>query len=83
MRNILTEFGYFVCYDNKSGINVSKNSEHYNHMKHLYLQPYWLEKASLITPVYVSTHNNVANLFIKAVQSQVVKFVVPKLGPVP
>lgn len=72
--------------DNKSGIDVSKNSEHYNHMKHLYLQPYWLRnagQASLITPVYVSTHDNVANLFIKAVQSQVVKFVPPRLEPVP
>jgi len=89
MRNILTEFGYPPSYsstlfiDNKSGINVLKNPEHHGRMKHLDLWLYWLRDAvqeSLISPVYVPTRQNIANLFTKAVQPQVIQFAVPKLG---
>jgi len=89
MRNILTEFGYPPSYsstlfiDNKSGIDVSKNPEHHGRMKHLDLRLYWLRDAvqkSLISPVYVPTRQNIADLFTKAVQPQVIQFAVPKLG---
>jgi len=83
MRNILTEFGYPHSIDNKSGINVSKNPEHHGQMKHLDLQLYWLRdvvQESLISPVYVPTCQNVADLFTKIVQPQVIEFVVPELG---
>jgi len=89
MRNILTEFGYPPSYlstlfiDNKSGIDVSKNPEHHGWMKHLDLHLYWLRDAvqeSLISPVYVPTQQNIADLFTKAVQSQVIQFAVSKLG---
>ena len=55
-------------------------------MKHLDLQQYWLRNTvydSLIAPVYVPTHENVVDLFTKAVKPQVVEFSVPKLGPTP
>jgi hypothetical protein len=89
MRAILTEFGYpssipsTLFIDNKSGIDVSKNPEHHGRMKHLDLRFYWLRdavQASLITPVYVPTKQNVADLFTKAVQPQVVEYAVPRLG---
>ena len=89
MRNILTEFGYPPSYlstlfiDNKSRIDVSKNPEHHGRMKHLDLRLYWLRDAvqeSLISPVYVPTRQNIADLFTKAVQPQVIQFAVPKLG---
>ena len=44
---------------------------------------YWLRDAvqeSLISPVYVPTQQNIADLFTKAVQPQVIQFAVPKLG---
>ncbi|KAJ3563600.1 hypothetical protein NP233_g8835 [Leucocoprinus birnbaumii] len=89
MRNILTEFGFSPSYastffiDNKSGIDVSKNPEHHGRMKHLDLRFYWLRdavQAATISPVYVPTAENVADLFTKAVQPQVVEFAVPMLG---
>jgi hypothetical protein len=92
MRNILTEFGYppsiasTLFIDNKSGIDVSKNPEHHGRMKHLDLWFYWLRDAvqvSIITPVYVPTKQNVADLFTKPVQPQVVEFAVPMLGLTP
>ncbi len=55
-------------------------------MKHLDLQQYWLRNTvydSLIAPVCVPTHENVVDLFTKAVKPQVVEFSVPKLGPTP
>jgi len=55
-------------------------------MKHLDLWHYWLKDAvqdSLITPVYVPLCENVADLFTKAVQPQVIEFSVPKLGLIP
>jgi len=61
---------------------VSKNPEHHGQMKHLDLHLYWLRDAvqeSLISPVYVPTCQNVADLFTKAVQSQVIEFAVPEL----
>ncbi|KAJ3570514.1 hypothetical protein NP233_g4351 [Leucocoprinus birnbaumii] len=76
MRNILTEFGFPPSYastlfiDNKSGIDVSNNPEHHGHMKHLDLHFYWLwdaVQAATISPVYVPTAENVADLFTKAV----------------
>jgi len=91
MRNILTEFGYPPSYastlfiDNKSGIEVTKNPEHHGHMKHQNLQHYWFRNAvqhSVIVLVYASCQN-VADLFTKAVQSQVIRFTVPKLGSTP
>ena len=55
-------------------------------MKHLDLQQYWLRNTvydSLIALVCVPTHENVVDLFTKAVKPQVVEFLVPKLGPTP
>jgi len=92
MTKFLTEFEYssfhvsILFIDNKSEIEVSKNPEHHRHMKHLDLWHYWLKNVvqeSLITPAYVSSYQNVADLFIKPVQSQVIKFSVPKLGLTP
>ena len=89
MRNILTKFGYLPSYsstlfiDNKFGIDVSKNPEHHGQMKHLDLRLYWLRdtvQESLISPVYVPTQQNIADLFTKAVQPQVIQFAIPKLG---
>ena len=85
----MTEFEYplsctlILFIDNKSGIEVTKNLEHHRHMKHLDLWHYWLRNAVqdlVITPVDVSSLQNVANLFTKAVQPQVVTFAVPRLG---
>jgi len=89
MRNILTEFDYPPSYastlfiDNKSGIEVSKNPEYYGQMKHLDLQLHWLRDAvqeSLISPTYVPTRQNIADMFTKAVQPQVVEYTIPRLG---
>jgi len=89
MRNILTEFGYppslasTLFIDNKSGINVLKNPEHHGRMKHLDLRHYWLRDAvqdSIISPVYIPSAQNVADILTKAVQPAVVKFAIPMLG---
>jgi hypothetical protein len=89
MCNILGEFGYpstnpsTLFIDNQSGIDVAKNPEHHGHMKHLDLHFYWLQDAvqeGVIVPVYVSTKENVADLFTKAVQPGVVEFAIPMLG---
>jgi hypothetical protein len=51
MRNILGEFGYTMSepsplgIDNLSAISVSKNPEHFGHMKHLDLRFFWLRDA--------------------------------------
>jgi len=92
MRNTLTEFRYspshvsILFINNKSGIEISKNPEHHGCMKHLDLWHYWLKDAvqgSLITSVYALSCQNVVDLFTKAVQPQVIKFAVPKLGLTP
>jgi len=89
MRNILSEFGYpltspsTLYIDNKSGIEVAKNPEHHGRMKHLDLRFYWLREAVqdlLISPIYIPTKQNVADLFTKAVQPAVIQFGVPMLG---
>ncbi|KAF7768476.1 hypothetical protein Agabi119p4_7719 [Agaricus bisporus var. burnettii] len=88
-RNILTEFGFpltlpsTLFVDNKSGISVAKNPEHHGRMKHLDLRFYWLREAvkeGLIDSLYVSTHEQVADIFTKAVAKKVVEFAVPLLG---
>ncbi|KAF7761133.1 hypothetical protein Agabi119p4_10542 [Agaricus bisporus var. burnettii] len=88
-RNILTEFGFpptlpsTLFVDNKSGISVAKNPEHHGRMKHLDLRFYWLREAveeGLIDPLYVSTHEQVADILTKAVAKKVVEFAVPLLG---
>ncbi|KAF7785123.1 hypothetical protein Agabi119p4_1288 [Agaricus bisporus var. burnettii] len=88
-RNILTEFGFpltlpsTLFVDNKSGISVAKNPEHHGRMKHLDLRFYWLWEAveeGLIDPLYVSTHEQVADILTKAVAKKVVEFAVPLLG---
>ena len=77
MRNILIEFWYSSSYastlfiDNKSWIEVFKNLEHYRHINSLDLWHYWLREAvqgSLITPLYVPSYQNIADLFTKAIQ---------------
>ena len=50
------------------------------------LQQYWLRNIvydSLIALVCVPTHENVVDLFTKAMKPQVVEFSVPKLSPTP
>ncbi|KAF7760489.1 hypothetical protein Agabi119p4_11165 [Agaricus bisporus var. burnettii] len=88
-RHILTEFGFpltlpsTLFVDNKSGISVAKNPEHHRRMKHLDLRFYWLREAveeGLIDPLYVSTHEQVADILTKAVAKKVVEFAVPLLG---
>ena len=52
-------------------------------MKHLDLRLHWLRDAvqeSLISPTYVPTRQNIADMFTKAVQPQVVKYTIPRLG---
>jgi hypothetical protein len=75
MRQLLSEFGIPVhgpsemrC-DNQSSIAVTKNPEHHGRMKHLDLRFYWLRQvveAGHITPVFVPTHQQVADIFTKA-----------------
>ena len=88
-RNILSEFGFPVTLastlyvDNKSGINVAKNPEHHGRMKQLDLRFYWLRDAveeGIIDPIYVSTHEQVADILTKAVTKKVVEFAIPHLG---
>jgi len=92
MRNILTKFRYILLYDltpfiiNKSGIEIIKNPEYHRHMKYLDLQYYWLRNAvqdSVIIPVHILSSQNMANIFTKAVQSQVVTFAISRLGLMP
>ena len=89
MRSILQEFGYpqslasSLMIDNQSGIDVAKNPEHHGRMKHLDLRFYWLREKveeGIMAPLYISSSENVADLFTKAVQPSVVKFAVPMLG---
>ncbi|XP_006454874.1 hypothetical protein AGABI2DRAFT_58688, partial [Agaricus bisporus var. bisporus H97] len=88
-RNILTEFGFpptlpsTLFVDNKSGISVAKNPEHHGRMKHLDLRFYWLREAveeGLIDPLYVLTHEQVADILTQAVAKKVVEFAVLLLG---
>ena len=89
MRNILFEFGHIIPFpstlfiDNQSGISVAKNPEHHGRMKHLKLRYYWLRDAvedRLISPVYVHTTEQVADVLTKAVGPKVIEFAVPLLG---
>lgn len=89
MRNILTEFGYPPSYpstlfiDNKSGISVAKNPEHHGRMKHLDLRYYWLRDAvadGIISPEYVPTDQQLADILTKAVYPKTINYAVPLLG---
>jgi len=92
MRSILQEFGYpqslasSLMIDNQSGIDVAKNPEHHGRMKHLDLRFYWLREKveeGIMTPHYIPSSKNVADLLTKAVQPAVVNFAVPMLGLTP
>jgi len=75
MRNLLSEIGLTsstpssLLIDNQSAISVAKNLEHHGRMKHLDLSFYWLRDAvhsQLITPRFVPTTEQVADLLTKA-----------------
>jgi hypothetical protein len=83
MRNILREFGYQVSgpsilyVDNQSAISVSKNPEHHGRMKHLDLRYYWLRDAvenGYITPNYIPTAKQIADLLTKPLAAPKVQF---------
>jgi hypothetical protein len=74
-RSILQEFGYPVdrsstlFIDNQSALTVSKNPEHHGRMKHLDLKYYWLRdevEAGTISPVYIPTTDQLADILTKA-----------------
>ena len=74
-RNILQEFGYLVDYpstlfiDNQSALTVSKNPEHHGRMNHLDLRFFWLcdqVDAKVISPVYIPTTDQIADILTKA-----------------
>ena len=74
-RNILHEFGYptngpsTLLIDNQSALTVSKNPEHHGRMKHLDLKFFWLRdqvEANIISPVYIPTSDQIADIFTKA-----------------
>src|SRR5947209_11256057 len=55
--------------DNQSAISVAKNLEHHGRMKHLDLSFYWLRDvvhSGLITPRFVPTSDQAADLLTKA-----------------
>jgi len=73
--NILQEFGCPVTHpstfliDNQSALTVSKNPEHHGQMKHLDLKFFWLRdqvEAGYISPIYVPTSDQLANILTKA-----------------
>jgi len=75
MRQLLHEFGFTLsgpstlAMDNQSAISVAKNPEHHGRMKHLDLRFYWLRDAvddGRITPVFVPTTQQVADIFTKS-----------------
>ena len=77
LRNVLKELGFEVkqssslFMDNQSAVQVAKNPEHYERMKHLDLAFYWLRDIvdkGFIKPVFVSTLDNPADLLTKALQ---------------
>ena len=81
-RNILQEFGYPVDYpstlfiDNQSALTVSKNPEHHGRMKHLDLRFFWLRDqvgAKVISPVYIPTTDQIANILTKALPRAMVE----------
>src|SRR3979490_236413 len=74
-QNILQEFGYLVnrpstlLIDNQSALTVAKNPEHHGRMKHLDLKYFWLRdqvEYGFISPVYIPTSDQVADIFMKA-----------------
>ena len=77
MRNMLAEFGYpcpsasTLLIDNQSAIQVAKNPDHHGRMKHLDLRYYWLRdevEDGFISPVYVPTGKNAADLLTKPLE---------------
>ena len=77
MRNMLAEFGYpcstasTLLIDNQSAIQVAKNPDHHGRMKHLDLRYYWLRdevEDGFISPVYVPTGENAADLLTKPLE---------------
>ena len=75
MRNLMLEIGLpcsipsTLLIDNQSAISVAKNPEHHGRMKHLDLSFYWLRDAvhsGLITPRFVPTSDQAADLLTKA-----------------
>lgn len=89
MRNILSEFGHSVSQpsilfiDNQSSISVAKNPEHHGRMKHLDLRHYWLRDAvsmQRITPVYVPTAEQVADILTKPLPPNKVDYFRDQMG---
>ena len=57
--------------DNQSAIQVAKNPDHHGRMKHLDLRYYWLRdevEDGFISPVYVPTGENAADLLTKPLE---------------
>ncbi|EEB89105.1 hypothetical protein MPER_12841, partial [Moniliophthora perniciosa FA553] len=84
MRNLLEELGYQsqqpakLLIDNQSTIKVAKNPEHHGRMKHLDRHYFWLRDKvveRVITPEYLPTDANIADLLTKALgRPKVVEF---------
>ena len=79
MRHLLGELGYKVKQpsvfriDNQSALTVAKNPEHHGRMKHLDMRYFWLRRAvskGILTPVYVATEEQAADVLTKALRPQ-------------
>ena len=69
--------------DNMSSISVAKNPEHHGRMKHLDLRHYWLRDAvsmQRISPVYVPTAEQVADILTKPLPPLKVDFCRTQMG---
>jgi Reverse transcriptase (RNA-dependent DNA polymerase) len=75
MRNLLQELGFPVSQpstfhiDNQSALSVAKNPEHHGRMKHLDMRYFWLRDAveqGILTPAYVPTEDQAADLLTKS-----------------
>jgi hypothetical protein len=89
MRNILSEFGYpvqgplLLCIDNQSAINVSKNPEHFGHMKHPDLCFYSLRDVvddGLIDVLHIPGTQQPADGLTKALGGPEMKLVWERMG---
>ena len=89
MHQLLGEFGLRVSgttklhVKNQSAISVTCNLEHHGRMKHLDLCYYWLcdiVETGVISPVFVPTHMQVAEIFTKALPHVDIKHYCGMLG---
>ena len=92
MRNILGEFGYPVNeasslgIDNLSAISVSKNPEHFGHMKHLDLCWFWLRDAvesGAVAPYHVPGTEQPADALTKSLPLPAVRSTRDAMGLIP